>query len=479
MSQLDFIAKVLNEREERLCALSREIWGYAEMAYEEERSAEALQKLLKEEGFSVVRGLVNIPTAFTATFRSGSGKPVAAILGEYDALAELSQEAGTPLRKPVRSGAPGHGCGHNLLGVGGAAAAIAVKEYLQAEGKDGTVVYFGCPAEEGAGSKQFLARAGYFDGVDFCYAWHPSTVNEVPSVGNVAIMGANFTFDGVASHAGSAPHLGRSALDAAELMNVGVNYLREHMPDQARIHYAYSDAGGAQPNVVPAHAAVKYEVRAPKVAEMKDLFERVVNVARGAALMTDTHMEYEVTMAFSDYLPSRTLAPLADKCLRETGAPQWTEEEYRLAADFLETYPETVQKAVAAQAEAVYGNRAKAAMLKPLDSEVHPYDPARTGYSSGSRDVGDVGYATPTVNIHVATACFGNVNHSWQNTAQAGSSIGEKGMMTAAKALALMTVRTMEDPELIAEAKEELLEKNGGKYVCPLPETVKPPIGKY
>ena len=444
MSELQFLSQVIDAKADRIKSLAREIWGYAELAYEEEKSAAALEQALASEGFTIEKGIADIPTAFTATFVSGSGKPVAAILGEYDALAELSQAAGTTERQALCAGAPGHGCGHNLLGVGGAAAAIAVKEYLQQEGKDGTIIYFGCPAEEGAGSKQF------------------------------------FTFDGIASHAGGAPELGRSALDAAELMNVGVNYLREHMIDQARVHYAYSDAGGAQPNVVPAHAVIKYEVRAPKVAQVKELFARVVNIAKGAALMTETKMEYEVTMAFSDYVPNKTLAVLADECLQEVGAPQWTDEEYKLAADFVRTYPKPIQKTIAEIAEQIYGfERVPEILAKPLDSEIHPFDPKETGYNSGSTDVGDVGYATPTVNINVATACVGNVGHSWQNVAFSNSSIGDKGMMVAAKVLALATVRTMAQPELIEKAKAELLRKNGGKYTCPLPEYAQPPIGKY
>ncbi len=480
MKDLDFLSQVIEAKADRIKTLAREIWGYAELAYEEEKSAAALEQALASEGFVIEKGIADIPTAFTATFVSGSGKLVAAILGEYDALAELSQAAGTAERKPMCPGAPGHGCGHNLLGAGGAAAAMAVKEYLQQTGKDGTIIYFGCPAEEGAGSKQFIARAGCFDNVDFAYAWHPAYLNQVSAKGNVAILGANFTFDGIASHAGGAPELGRSALDAAELMNVGVNYLREHMIDQARVHYAYSDAGGAQPNVVPAHAVIKYEVRAPKVSQVKELFARVVNIAKGAALMTETQMEYEVTMAFSDYLPNRTLAVLADECLQEVGAPQWTEEEYKLAADFVRTYPKPIQKTIAELAEEIYGpDRVKEILAKPLDPDVHPFDPRDTGYTSGSTDVGDVGYATPTVNINVATACVGNVGHSWQNVAFSNSSIGDKGMMTAAKVLALATVRTMEQPELIEKAKAELQRKNGGKYVCPLPEYAQPPIGRY
>lgn len=461
-------------------ALAKEIWNYAELSYEEVRSAAALMEALKKEGFAIEEGIAGIPTAFTATFQNGSGKPVVGFLAEYDALAGLSQKAGCPVQEAVEPGGAGHGCGHNLLGAGCYAAAVALKDYLVKENKDGTVIFFGCPAEEGAGSKQFIARAGYFDNVDFAYTWHPETINEVGSKGSVAIMGANFTFTGVAAHAGAEPHLGRSALDAVELMNVGCNYLREHMIDAARIHYAYSDAGGSAPNVVQSCAVIKYEVRAPKVSQVQELFTRVVDVAKGAALMTGTKMQYEITMAFSDYTANRTLGAVVDQCFRELGAPDWTEEDYDLAAGFLRTYPRSTMAGIREKLGAYFApEELDKALEKPLDSTVHPFYPKAAGYNSGSTDVGDVGYATPTVMFHVATACLGNVGHSWQNTAFACSDIGMKGMLRAAEVMTLSAIRTMEQPELIRKTKEELIQKNGGKYRCPLPDYVTPPIGRY
>ena len=461
-------------------ALAKEIWNYAELSYEEVRSAAALMEALKKEGFAIEEGIAGIPTAFTATFQNGSGKPVVGFLAEYDALAGLSQKAGCPVQEAVEPGGAGHGCGHNLLGAGCYAAAVALKDYLVKENKDGTVIFFGCPAEEGAGSKQFIARAGYFDNVDFAYTWHPETINEVGSKGSVAIMGANFTFTGVAAHAGAEPHLGRSALDAVELMNVGCNYLREHMIDAARIHYAYSDAGGSAPNVVQSYAVIKYEVRAPKVSQVQELFTRVVDVAKGAALMTGTKMQYEITMAFSDYTANRTLGAVVDQCFRELGAPDWTEADYELAAGFLRTYPRSTMAGIREKLGAYFApEELDKALEKPLDSTVHPFYPKAAGYNSGSTDVGDVGYATPTVMFHVATACLGNVGHSWQNTAFACSDIGMKGMLRAAEVMTLSAIRTMEQPELIRKAKEELIRKNGGKYRCPLPDYVTPPIGRY
>ena len=308
MKDLEFVNKVIDEKKDMILDISHKIWEFAELPYDEVKSANLLCEVLENEGFTIEKPVADIPTAFTASF--GSGSPVVGFLGEYDALDTLSQEAGKTTKRPVTEGAPGHGCGHNALGTGSLGAALAIKEYFVENKKPGTVIYFGCPGEEGAGSKQFMARAGVFDGVDFVYTWHPATKNEVQSYRLLAIMGANFEFNGITSHAGSTPHLGRSALDAAELMSVGVNYLREHMIDQARVHYAYVDAGGVAPNVVQDHSLVKYEVRSPNVKGVKELFERVVNIARGAALMTETKMNYEVTMAFSDYISNSALAKI-------------------------------------------------------------------------------------------------------------------------------------------------------------------------
>ena len=474
------IQNLVSAKADTAIALAKEIWGYAELSYEEVKSAGALISALKKEGFAIEEGIAGIPTAFTATFSRGSGKPVVGFLAEYDALSGLSQRAACPVQEPVQEGGDGHGCGHNLLGAGCYAAAVALKDYLVKENKDGTVIFFGCPAEEGAGSKQFIARAGYFDNVDFAYTWHPATINEVGSRGDVAIMGANFTFDGVAAHAGGEPHLGRSALDACELMNIGCNYLREHMIDAARIHYAYSDPGGTAPNVVQSHAVIKYEVRAPKVSQVQELFTRVVDVAKGAALMTGTKMQYEITMAFSDYVPNRTLGALVDQCMRELGAPDWTEEDFAVASKFLRTYPRSTMVGIREKLGSFFEpEELDAALAKPLDQVIHPFNPKETGYHSGSTDVGDVGYATPTVSFNVATACLGNVGHSWQNTAFACSDIVFKGMLRAAEILTLAAVRTMEQPELIVKARAELKQKNGGSYQCPLPEYVTPPIGRY
>ncbi|MFA9424375.1 MAG: peptidase dimerization domain-containing protein, partial [Sedimentibacter sp.] len=319
-----------------------------------------------------------------------------------------------------------------------------------------------------------------FDGVDFIYTWHPADINEVQSNRTVSIMGANFEFKGLTSHAGGSPHLGRSALDATELMNVGVNYLREHMIDQARIHYAYVDAGGVAPNVVQDHTLIKYEVRSPKVEQVKKLFERVVNVARGAALMTDTTMNYEITMAFSDYIPNDALAAIADECLKEVGAPKWDEADYALASSFLSSYNKDTLSSIKEEIIKTYGEeKLDEKFNKPLDNIVHTFDKTNKSYQSGSTDVGDVCYTVPTINFNVATVCIGNIGHTWQMTGQSCSSIAHKGTLVAGKAMALSAIRTMNRPDVIEQAKQIVLKQNGGSYKCPLPDSVKPPVGKY
>lgn len=480
MTDREWIQQSVEKNADMLIKVSDAIWEYAELPFQETRSAALLIQRLQESGFQVQSGLAGIPTCFTGTYTAGSGGPVVGFLGEYDALSGLSQAPGQPVKAPVTPGGNGHGCGHCALGAGALGAAIALKDYLDATGKSGTVIYFGCPAEEGAGSKQFMARAGLFDGVDFVYTWHPSIANSVEAVHYNAIMGANFRFYGLTSHAGSTPYLGRSALDACELMSVGCNYLREHVVPEARIHYAYIDAGGTAPNVVQDRAVVRYEVRAPYVSQVKELFARVERVAQGAAMMTDTRVECELAMAFTEYLPNQALAQVANQCMEEIGAPPWDEADYRLAKGFLDTYNPEVQANIRTEIARIYGeDRVEAILAKPLDSQIHPFAPQNMRLVAGSTDVGDVGYAVPTLNINVATCCVGNVGHTWQMTAQSCSPLAHKGLLTAAKILALSAVRTMEQPEVMAAAKAEVVKRNGGKYVCPLPDSVEPPIDTY
>ena len=480
MNPLSFVMNVSGEIEAELKQISRQIWSYAELPYEEVKSSALLQRVLKEEGFTVVEGVADIPTAFVASFENGTGGMTAGFLGEFDALDALSQKPEITVADPITQGAPGHGCGHNLLGVGALGAAVTLKKYLVENNMPGKVVYYGCPGEEGAGSKQFMGRAGVFDEADFMLTWHPSTTNGVDYNPCNAILGANFYFKGISAHAGGSPHLGRSALDAAELMSVGSNYLREHMIDKARIHYAYSDVGGTAPNVVQDRATVKYEVRSPKVAQAKELFERVVKVAKGAAMMTETTVTYELTMGFSDYSPNMALAEVVQNTFDEIGAPVWNEEEYRVAKAYLESYDKNILVNIKQGLTEEYGEeKAKNLLQKPLSSEVTAFDSYKVAVSGGSTDVGDVSYIVPTLQIRVATNCIGNVGHTWQTVGQSYGSAGQKGMMKAVEVLALSAIRLMGDPERIEKAKSEVRLRNGGKYTYPLPDEVAPPVGRY
>ncbi len=478
MTDLEKIIELVESKKDRILDASDRIHDFAEMAYEEVKSAAVLTEILREEGFEVREGLAGMPTCFTGTWENG-GMTVG-ILGEYDALDMLSQVGGCTYKNPLKEGAPGHGCGHCALGTGALAAAVAIKDYLSENQLPGTVIYYGCPAEEGAGAKQFMARDGLFDCCDFVYTWHPAPVNEVSNDSSNAIMGANFSFRGVSAHAGGSPWAGRSALDAAELMSVGCNYLREHILDGERIHYAYADAGGTSPNVVPDYARVKYEVRSPKVRQVKELFERVVNVAKGAALMTETAMEYEITMAFSDSLNNSVLAEKASRAMQEIGAPEWTEEDFALAKAYLDSFDKLSREVIAEDLKGQFGAEAVPAIMeKPLHSEVIPYNPAVSKVLGTSTDVGDVTYAVPTCSVNVAACCLGCIGHTWQMAGQAGSVLAHKGLLTAAKVMALSAIRMMADPGAVEAAKKETLLRSGGRYECPLPDSVKPPVGVY
>ena len=462
----------IEQKREKLVSLSEEIWRYAEVGFQEFQSAEALARCLEEEGFSVERQIAGIPTAFVASF--GSGEPKIGFLGEYDALFDLSQEAGNTQRVLYQNGQAGHGCGHNALGVGSLGAALAVKAYMQEHSLPGTVLYYGCPAEEDGSGKMFMAKAGLFDQLDGAFTWHPSSKNAVDGCSSLACIGVLYRFHGRATHAAGQPHLGRSALDACELMNVGVNYLREHMIQEARIHYAYQDAGGAAPNVVQDHAALYYFVRAPKVSQALELRERVDNCARGAALMTGTTVEITTTDGLCDFIPNQTLSALLQQGLEAMDAPRFTQEDRALAAQFQKGYPEAELRAKNESYAKDYGPAiAKKLEGKALMDLVLPlrFDPAA---SPGSTDVGDVSYACPTAQLNMATYAIGTPGHSWQLTAQSGCGIGHEGMLAAAKVMAYAGLSAMQNPEALKKAKEEYQKATGGKYICPVPEDTKP-----
>jgi aminobenzoyl-glutamate utilization protein B len=462
----------VDARRAELVGLGDLIWGHAETGFEEAESARALAGFLEREGFRVERGTAGIATAFVASF--GSGFPVIALLGEYDALPGLSQEAAIASRRELVPGAPGHGCGHNLLGVGSLGAAVAVKEALAALGSAGTIRYYGCPGEEKGAGKTFMVRAGAFADVDAALTWHPGDVNSVLQARTLANLSAYFRFRGAAAHAASSPHLGRSALDAVELMNVGANFLREHIAPEARLHYAITDTGGSAPNVVQERAEVHYFCRAPRVAQAKEIYGRLCDVARGAALMTGTELEIRYSEGVSDYLPNRILGELLQRCLEETGAPAFDAADRELAARFRESLGAAELSAALSQARLVRGAElARGLDSSPLDDRICPLFPGDY-LLPGSTDVGDVSQIAPTGQIVTACTAFGTLPHSWQFTAQAGSSIGHAGMLAAAKALALACLELLRDPGLVERAGAELEGRSGAAYECPIPEGIEP-----
>ena len=463
-----FVSEAIAEKRDLACEINAKVWEYAELGHKEFKSARLQCDVLKAEGFTVEEAICGLPTAFKASF--GEGHPVIGLLGEFDALPTLSQEAGSAVQQPVVPGGNGHGCGHSALGAGALAAALAVKKYLQTTGESGTIIYYGCSAEETCGAKPFMARDGHFDGVDGVFTWHPGSTNGISWSDSIACIELEYEFFGTTSHAGGAPHLGRSALDACELMNVAVNYLREHMPSDARIHYAYLDAGGTAPNIVQDHARIEYMVRAPRTKQAQDLLARVTDCARGAALMTGTTMQIHLRNGYSDCHHNHVMSRILEEALLEFGAPEWDEADYELARQFVAQYNPAQYEAFVAKVKEIYPADQVADKLEnPLDTFIPrftPEIPKPTG--GGSTDVGDVAYVTPTTELGIATACLGCPGHSWMMTAQTNSSIGMKGMLRAAEVMALAAIKAMHSPEKLAEARAEMLEYTGGVYNCPM-----------
>lgn len=428
----------LEERQDTYRELALDIWNYAELGYQETKSAQALQDELKNAGFTIESGVADIPTAFVASY--GSGKPVIGILGEYDALPGLSQAA-VPEREIMVEGSAGHACGHHLFGVASAASAIAMKEWLASNGKSGTVKFFGTPAEEGGSGKVYMVRAGLFDDVDVVLQWHPSSANDASPGTTLANKSGKFRFYGEASHAAFAPERGRSALDGVEAMNYMVNMMREHTEESSRIHYVITKGGDA-PNVVPNFAEVYYYVRHKDVAEVKHMWNRLVNAAEGAAQGTDTRVEVEVVGGVYNILPNETLSEVMYENLQFVGGVEYDAEEKAFAEKIAETLGENAVDLSVAQ-------------------EIQPRQ-MREGKASS--DVGDVSWAVPTVGLGTATWVPGTSAHSWQAVAAGGTSIGIKGMMVAAKTMALTGIELFQKPNVIDEAQQEFAQRRGSGF---------------
>ncbi len=435
----EIIKKSLEMKMDHYAEVAHQIWGFAEVGYQEEQSTALLQEQLKSAGFTVEKGVAEIPTAFMASF--GSGKPIIGILAEFDALPGVSQDA-VPERKERPEVNAGHACGHHLFGTASTAAAIAIKDWLQKSGSSGTIRVYGTPAEEGGAGKVYMVRGGLFDDVDAVLHWHPGNSNSASASSSLANKSGKFRFYGKASHASSAPDQGRSALDGVEAMNMMVNMMREHVPMESRIHYVIT-RGGEAPNVVPAYAEVYYYVRHPEAAISGALFDRVIKAAEGAAIGTGTSMEYEIIHGIYNVLPNETLARKMFSNLEKVGGFEYTEEEKEFAKSIHKTLDNPQPVSVA--------------------NEIRPFEIRLRG-SGGSTDVGDVSWVSPTAGLRTATWVPGTPAHSWQAVAAGGTSIGHKGMMLAAKTLTLTAIDVYKDPSIAKKAKEELNKRRGDNF---------------
>ena len=421
--------------------IALQIWDYAEVGYKEVKSSLLHQKTLSVNGFKVEAGVADIPTAFVATY--GSGKPVIGILAEFDALPGLSQDA-VPEKKSIPGKDAGHGCGHHLFGTASVAAGIELKKLMDENKIKGTIKIFGTPAEEGGSGKVYMVRDGLFNDVDVAIHWHPSDNNSVTMISALANKSAKFRFHGISSHASASPEKGRSALDAVEAMNIIVNMMREHLPQETRIHYVIT-SGGKAPNVVPEFAEVYYYIRHPRREDAATIFDRVVKAANGAATGTETTMDYEIIGGTHDLLLNKTLSEAMQKNLEKTGGVFYTNDQIEFAKKIQSTFD----------------------FKKPPIESADSIKPLKAAISSGggSTDVGDVSYLVPTVGMQAATWVPGTPAHSWQAVACGGTEIGTKGMMVAAKAMTLTAIDLYTNPGLIIRATEEFKKAKGSyKY---------------
>jgi aminobenzoyl-glutamate utilization protein B len=445
------IADIQNKYEEyKKTAL--QIWDYAEVGYKEVKSSALHQQTLRDNGFTVEAGVAGIPTAFVATY--GSGKPVIGLLAEFDALPGLSQEA-TPERKPIPGKDAGHGCGHHLFGTASVAAGIELKKLIEEKKIQGTIKVFGCPAEEGGSGKVYMVRAGLFNDVDVVIHWHPDDANSVTMTSSLANISAKFRFYGLSSHASAAPEKGRSSLDAVEAMDYMVNMMREHVPQETRIHYIITN-GGKAPNVVPDFAEAYYYVRHPQKDMVKQIFARVTEAAKGAAMGTGTKMEYEIIGGTHDLLLNKTLGEVMQTNLEKVGGVVYTAEETEFGKKIQSTFS---FKVPAIETSTV---------IQPLKIE--------TDAGGGSTDVGDVSYTVPTIGMTAATWVPGTPAHSWQAVACGATDIGIKGLMVAAKTMTLTAIDLLTDPAIIVKAAREFKQARGDYKYEPLLGDRKPAL---
>jgi aminobenzoyl-glutamate utilization protein B len=468
MANIEEVWRLVAAKRAAFCALSDQVWDTPELNYEERQSAAAHAVMLEREGFRVVRALADLPTAVMG--EAGDAGSVVAILGEFDALPGLSQRSQLARHEPIMPGGNGHGCGHNLLGAGSMLAAAAVKDWLARRGLAGRVRYYGCPAEEGGSAKGFMVRAGAFADVDVAISWHPAAFPGVNNPISLACNELEFHFNGRAAHAASAPHLGRSALDAVELMNVGVNYMREHMPSTARIHYAIIDGGGPAPNVVQARATVRYLIRDRELPDMQALVKRVEKIAEGAALMTETTVRSEIVSGDANLIGNTPLEALMHRHIERLGPPPFDEADRAFAREMQTTFSEADIKASFAR----FGLKPRQGVA--LADVIFPPE-SGDGSAVGSTDVGTVSWVVPTVQMRGATYAIGTPGHSWQLVAQGKTPAAHKGMEHAAKVMAATAASLFEDGSLIEAAKADHRARlEGRRFVNPIPDDVEPPV---
>ena len=462
-----------NNREIFIEAANR-IWETPETRFATKESVKPFYDILLDEDFSIEKGVADMEHAFVATY--GQGNPVIGILTEYDALDNLSQVANLTEKKELIPGGKGHGCGHNLLGIGALSGAIGLKNVVKEAGLKGTIKVFGCPAEESGYGKSFMAREGIFDSLDVALGWHPMDMTTAFSQSTLAVYQVYYHFKGQSSHAGSSPELGRSALDAAELMNMGVQFLREHIIDQARIHYAFIDAGGASANVVQSSATLHYFIRAPKTAQVDAIYKRVNEVAKGAAQMTGTTVEIEFDSACSDYIPNKALTKLMHDNL-SAAEFEVTKEELEFEKALMDTLPNGTVEGLINRGKVFFPNRSLEEIEEKanlaLNTEILPM--MSLPPISGSSDVGDVSYVVPTAQVVIACEPQGSPVHSWQWVANGKSSVAHKGMLSAGKTIGMTGLDLFLNHEMLNEIKKEHLHNVGNKkFVSPIPKDVKP-----
>ena len=466
-SNLPLVWDFIDRKKEVFTELADRVWETPETCYMEKLSAAAHREMLETQGFRITENVAGIPTALIG--EAGEGGPVIAFLGEYDALAGLSQKAGVTHHEPLLAGANGHGCGHNLLGSASLLAATALKDWLEKTGTPGRVRYYGCPAEEGGAAKAFMVRAGAFDDVDIAISWHPSNFAGVQRETSLANCRIDFTFTGRAAHAAAVPELGRSALDAVELMNVGVNYMREHMPSDCRIHYAVLDTGGISPNVVQANAKVRYVVRAPELPGLLSLIERVKKVAEGAALMTETKVESTILAGVSNLVVNTPLMDAMQDIWESMGPPAFDDADVAFAEKIRSTLTREDIAASWNQERLEERDIPLADFILPAHNDIRQM--------GGSTDVGDVSWVVPTVQAYGPTLAVGTQLHTWQVVAQGKSPLAHKGMVSAAKAMAATGLAALQNEQLREAAWADLEKRRKGQdYLSPLPDGAEPPI---